>query len=170
MRGLVFTELTRKKDPVKLLTDVRDKLLGLKVIWVEHNNEDDAYIIFETLNSRGKDLEVVDLLKNLLFNKLRSGGNRKADTVRDQWNAMRAVIEAVGNPTLDVNRFILHWWLSQEEYVAQKKLFRAIKQKVRTKTQAQARLDSLSADVVQYRNALNPSSRTWSIDEVKVRA
>ena len=169
VRGLVVDEVKKRRDPVRWLTEVRDKVLGLKVIWVEHSNEDDAYIIFETLNSRGKDLEVVDLLKNLLFNKLRSGGNRQADTVRDQWNTMRGVIEAVGSPMLDVNRFILHWWLSQEDYVAQKKLFRAIKQKVSTKPQAQARLNSLCADVVQYRNALNPSSRTWVLAETNVQ-
>jgi hypothetical protein len=72
-----FTDTSKNQtaDPTEWLTHVRDKLLSLKVIWVEHSNEDDAYIIFETLNSRGKDLEVVDLLKNLIFNKLRSSSN-----------------------------------------------------------------------------------------------
>lgn len=80
IRRLVSGEVEKRtSNPVEWLAHVRDKLLNLLVIWVEHGSEDDAYIIFETLNSRGKDLEVVDLLKNLLFNKLRSQGNRQAD-------------------------------------------------------------------------------------------
>lgn len=52
---------------VRRLREVRDKLLGLKVIWIQLDSEEDAYVVFETLNSRGKDLEVVDLLKKALL-------------------------------------------------------------------------------------------------------
>ena len=43
------------------LRRIRDRMLSLRDDLVQLDNEDDAYIIFETLNSRGKDLEVVDL-------------------------------------------------------------------------------------------------------------
>lgn len=170
IRRLISSEVDKRTaNPTEWLTHVRDKLLSLRVIWVEHSNEDDAYIIFETLNSRGKDLEVVDLLKNLLFNKLRSSGNRQSDATRDTWNDMREVIESTGNTSLNVNRFILHWWLSQEPYIAERKLFRAIKGKVRTKPQARVRLKSLREDVDYYRYALDPGSRQWQIEEAAVR-
>jgi hypothetical protein len=170
LRKLVNDEVEKRHSaPANWLANVRDRLLSLRVIWVEHSNEDDAYIIFETLNSRGKDLEPVDLLKNLLFNRLRSRGNRRSDQVRDQWNAMRTVIEGTNNTLLDVNRFILHWWLSQEPYVAQKKLFRAIKAEIRTRAQARERLDSLRSDVIHYRSALDPSSHRWGPEEAKAR-
>lgn len=70
-----------RPQPETELRRIRDKVLGLRVIWIEHGNEDDAYVVFETLNSRGKDLEVVDLLKNHLLNKLRHGKNRTARPV-----------------------------------------------------------------------------------------
>lgn len=48
---------SRKPDLIKQkLLQIRDRLLSLRVIVVELDNEDDAYIIFETLNSRGKTL------------------------------------------------------------------------------------------------------------------
>ena len=62
----------RAKEPAKKkavrteLQKLRDRLLNLQVIIVELDNEDEAYIIFETLNTRGKDLAVQDLLKNHL--------------------------------------------------------------------------------------------------------
>lgn len=155
-----------QKNPVPWLTAVRDKLLGLRVIWVEHSDEDDAYVIFETLNSRGKDLEVADLLKNHLLNKLRGGGNSSADTIRTKWTSVRAELEAAGNRNaIDFNQFILHWWLSQEDYEAKRQLFRAIKGKVKTKTAAQARLNSLASDVKLYRAAVQPESRSWLKEE-----
>lgn len=170
IRDLVTGETENRAQPVKWLTNVRDRLLGLRVIWIEHGNEDDAYTIFETLNSRGKDLEVVDLLKNHLFSKLRSGGNAPADVVRSQWNDMRVVLESDGVlDRIDVNRFILHWWLSQEEYVAQRKLFKAIKEKIQTKPAAQRRLVSLGTDAPLYRAALEPDSRKWPMEEEEAK-
>ena len=106
------------------------------------SNEDDAYVIFETLNSRGKDLEVVDLLKNHLFNRLRGTGNAAGDTARTTWDRMRNELEASDTrKRIDPNRFILDWWLSQEDYVAERKLFPAVRKAVNSKPAAKARLE-----------------------------
>lgn len=146
------------------LRSIRDKVLGLRVIWVEHGNEDDAYIVFETLNTRGKDLEVVDLLKNYLLSKLRRGRNKDADQWRDAWNSMRNQISESG-ADLDANRYILHWWLSHEPYVAQRKLFTAIKQRVKSQNDAESRLVSLEENSPWYRSIFDPSSAQWPFEE-----
>lgn len=136
------------------------------MIWIEHGSEDDAYVIFETLNSRGKDLEVVDFLKNLLLNKLRGNGNPAADTARATWDKMRNEFEASDTRRrVDPNRFILHWWLSQEDYVAERKLFPAVKKKVKSRPIAKAQLESLARDAPLYRAAIDPSLRQWPIEE-----
>ncbi len=149
-----------------VLKRIRDRSLGLRVIWVEHGNEDDAYILFETLNTRGKDLEVVDLLKNYLLNKLRRK-NRAADNWRDIWNDMRTEIEG-SRIDLDINRYILHWWLSHEPYVAQKKLFRDIKKRVKAATDAEARLRSLKSNASWYRAIFDPQAFEWSFEEKEI--
>lgn len=146
------------------LRNARDKVLALRVIWVVHGNEDDAYTVFETLNSRGKDLEVVDLLKNHLLNKLRRGGNRSADPYRDRWNSVRADIEE-SDVRINFNRFLLHWWLSQESYVAQRKLFSAMKSVIQNRDHAAARLASLENDAPLYREVLDPWSLPWGNEE-----
>ncbi|WP_454131450.1 GmrSD restriction endonuclease domain-containing protein [Microbacterium lacticum] len=94
IRKRISEEVAKWQDPLDWLRDLRDRLLGLRVIWIEHSNEDDAYVIFETLNNRGKDLEVVDLLKNLLLNRLRGTGNSAADAARTTWDRMRNELEA----------------------------------------------------------------------------
>ena len=171
IRRLIRGEVDKRTaNPTEWLTHVRDKLLSLKVIWVEHGNEDDAYIIFETLNSRGKDLEVVDLLKNLLFNRLPAAQATASPTPLET-RGMKCVASSSlqGTPSLNINRFILHWWLSQEPYIAERKLFRAIKGNVRSRPLARARLRSLREDADYYRYALDPSSRQWQIEEADIR-
>lgn len=165
---LIGEEVEKRQDPLAWLIRLRDALLALRVIWIEHSDEDDAYVIFETLNSRGKDLEVVDLLKNHLLNRLRGTGNSAADTARTKWSKMRSSLEANDlNRRIDPNRFILHWWLSQEEYVAERKLFPSVKKTVKSKSMARARLDSLLRDAPLYRAAIEPSSRAWPIEEAE---
>jgi hypothetical protein len=149
----------KKAAAVAALKSMRDRLLALRVIWVEHGNEDDAYVVFETLNSRGKDLAVADLLKNHLLNRIRTK-NTSADAARDRWDAMRRRLDEA-NPPIDADRYIQHWWLSSEDYTAQRKLFKAIRTNVRTKDQAKARLDSICADAPLYRLIWEPGSAPW---------
>jgi len=162
--ALTIANVPSQADQIKTLRAMRDKLLGLRLIWIEHGNEDDAYVVFETLNSRGKNLEVVDLLKNHLLSILRRGSNPRADAARDQWTRIRLLIDE-SQAHIDVNRFILHWWLSQEPYVAQRKLFPAIKLSVRTQSQAGARMAALEADAPLYRAIYEPHYRHWGPEE-----
>jgi hypothetical protein len=53
----------KNKQIEQRLTKIRDAVLDLKVILVKLDDEDDAYIIFETLNTRGKDLSLADLVR-----------------------------------------------------------------------------------------------------------
>lgn len=170
IRSRIADEVGRRQNPLKWLRELRDRLLGLRVIWIEHSNEDDAYVIFETLNSRGKDLEVVDLLKNLLLNKLRGTGNPAADVARATWEKMRNEFEAGDNrKRIDPNRFILHWWLSQEDYVAERKLFPAVKKTIKSKSIAKTQLEALSRDAPLYRAVIEPSTREWAMEEDEAR-
>ena len=66
------------------LKTIRNRIFGLKLITVELDNEDDAYLVFETLNKRGKDLQVSHLLKNHLSRLLRPK-NKHVDDFKIDW-------------------------------------------------------------------------------------
>ena len=68
------------EDAVKWLNKVRDSVFDLNVILVTLDNEDDAYLIFETLNTRGKDLALADLLRNHFAKFLKPTSHSKAGT------------------------------------------------------------------------------------------
>jgi len=57
-----LSEDKRKAETRNRLIEIRDRVLRLKLIVVVLQNEEDAYLIFETLNTRGKDLTVSDLV------------------------------------------------------------------------------------------------------------
>lgn len=91
----------KAKAKQKKLEEIRDALLALQLITVELDNEDDAYLVFETLNTRGKDLGVADLVKNLLT-RLIKNKNKSVDVSKDKWTGLRQELES-SNAELDIN-------------------------------------------------------------------
>lgn len=155
IEGLEITTTTDASSEAALrLREIRDKILSLRVIWIQLDNEDDAYIVFETLNSRGKDLETVDLLKNHLLGKIRES-NGDIDTARVMWDKMRQhLVDDGGNAP--VNAFIHHWWLTRDKYVAERKVFSEIK---RSNLPGNSLLKDLQAKAEIYARIAEP--RQW---------
>jgi uncharacterized protein with ParB-like and HNH nuclease domain len=146
----------------KLLQRCRDRLLELRVIIVELDNEDDAYVIFETLNTRGKDLEPADLVKTLIT-RLIPPGSADVDPTKTRWNKMVRVIgESAAN--LDMSTYIHHFWLSREEYTSKKTLFKRIKNRI-VKAHAKAFLNDLETGVSIYRKIFEPDNFDWNKEE-----
>lgn len=144
---------------------IRDKLLDLKVIFIELDNEDDAYLIFETLNTRGKDLNSSDLIKNH-FTKLLKAYNSNVDSTKEKWAQIRENIEE-STADLDVDSYLLHFWLSKYDFVTQKKLFKEIKKHV-GKDEAKTFLEQLLMDSETYRSIHEPSYRDWKKEEANI--
>jgi hypothetical protein len=160
---------TKKKvDRIKKdLQALRDRLLALRVIIVLLDNEDDAYVIFETMNTRGKDLEPADLVKTLLT-RLLPAKSADVDATRTRWNQItRQIWESAAN--LDMSTYIHHFWLSREDYTSKKTLFKRVKASV-TKTNAKEFLDALESGVPLYRRIFEPESFDWQKEERGIRS
>lgn len=153
-------KLSLKIDKLK---ELRDSILNLNLIFVTLDNEDDAYLIFETLNTRGKDLALTDLVKNLFLKHMKARGD--VDHARLRWEKM---LETIYNSSSDISsdNFIYHFWASRYEAVPQKKLFSKIKKEV-TKTKAKDYLDYLSSDSNLYRSIHEPGFG-WDKNEIPV--
>ncbi|MEJ8644531.1 DUF262 domain-containing protein [Streptomyces sp. MS1.HAVA.3] len=103
----------RQVDRLKV---IRSNALKARVIQVELASEEDGFLVFETLNTRGTDLRLSDLVKNLL---IRGGSTETADrhTISERW---ARVIERVqhGYASMDVvDRFIWQSWNSRRTAV-----------------------------------------------------
>jgi uncharacterized protein with ParB-like and HNH nuclease domain len=168
--GIKQDKTLKKKDIEakvrEALTRIRDKVLTLKVIYIDLDNEDDAYVIFETLNTRGKDLTPSDLVKGHLT-KLLKPTNQKVDYTKDAWNSIVELIEG-SQADLSVTNFLHHYWLSCHEYVTVKKLYKDLKRKV-TKQNAKDFLDSLVRDARTYREIQETAYRKWDKNDQQIR-
>jgi len=146
----------------KRLSELRDQLLSLKMIVVEVADEEDAYIVFETLNARGKDLELADMVKNHLF-KLIGTAKKNVDPARITWSNIREEFDQ-SSARINVNTFLHHSWLSRNPYVAENKVFSEMRKEIR-KPDAKDFLQTLRAESVTYRSIKEPSSRTWTKEQ-----
>lgn len=149
------------------LTKIRDAVLDLKVILVKLDDEDDAYIIFETLNTRGKDLSLADLVKNHVSKHLKVK-SASVDQPKIKWEKLLETLEG-SSAGLDVDTFIHHFWLSRYDYLAAKRLFKVLKRRV-GKSDAKGFLDALVADASLYRAIHEKGFWKWSKQDRRIIA
>lgn len=161
----VSTEEKIEQKKQKLIL-FRDRLLNLKVIFVELDNEDDAYLIFETLNTRGKDLSPSDLVKNLLSRYIHPS-NQDVDYVKLKWNGIVKIIENAPGE-VSTNNFLHHYWLSKYEYTSQKKLFKLMRRRI-NRDNASSYLDDFDSSSKIYRYLFEPTYKEWNNQESEIR-
>ncbi|MFW5329678.1 DUF262 domain-containing protein [Hydrogenophaga sp. ZJX-1] len=144
----------------KWLEQARNKLLALKVISITLDNQDDAYLIFETLNTRGKDLTAADLAKNHFLRLLPSKG-KAIDRPKDHWIEIQSTLDEADRP-IQIKTFLHHYWLSKYSFTTEKQLFKAIKDEV-TALNVKDVMDELRSDAVLYRGITEPGGlELWS--------
>lgn len=149
------------------LLGLRQTILGLRLITVEVDNEDDATVIFQTLNSRGRDLATADLVKSHLFSHLRAD-NPANDSAREKWTNIRQSF-AASQADLPIDRFLLHSWLSRREYLAQADLGKTVRKTIR-RNDAMSYLEGLVLDARLYREINEPDFRAaWQREERPIR-
>lgn len=160
-----LTEDATQATLKKRLVGIRDALLDLKLITVRLEDEDDAYIIFETLNTRGKDLSLTDLVKNHLTKHLRSK-SASVDQAKVKWERVLETIQGA-SVDLSTDAFLHHHWLSKYDFLPVKRLFKTLKKSV-TKTKAKAFLDELVEDATIYRSIHETAFGKWTKQERRI--
>jgi len=135
------------------LIDLEDFLSKkLTVILVTVSDEADAFMLFETLNERGLELSILDLLKNHLFGKSRN----KIEIVKQKWLEM--------NTNLDEKtgvRFLRHFWVSKHGRIQAGRLFRDIRDRTGTLSAVVDLADDLSKSSFVYAALSGSSDPLW---------
>lgn len=113
------------EEKIDFLKTVRGNVLKARLIQVELKSEEDGFLIFETLNTRGADLKLSDLVKNLL---VRGGADNKKDrdAIATRWESLSESVQrgSLVNDVLD--RFIWQSWNSRRDAVKEPELFKKI--------------------------------------------
>jgi len=142
------TKEDNDNDAIIWLSKIRDTVFDLNIILVSLDNEDDAYLIFETLNTRGKDLALSDLLRNHFAKFIKPESGVDQSTLK--WGKVLDVIDSAPMP-LDPDTFIVHSWQSRYDFVTKAKTFPKVKQTINKKN-AKSHLDRFVSDAHQWRS------------------
>jgi len=128
----------------------------VKVIVLEVPSDADAYLIFETLNDRGADLTVADLLKNYLFGH----AGARLDAVRDGWMQVLGALEITSENAL-FTMFLRHYWSSRHGAVRERELYKGIKGNIATEAQVIEFVADLQRAAVLYAALVNSDHEYW---------
>ncbi|PWV57601.1 uncharacterized protein DUF1524 [Nocardiopsis sp. L17-MgMaSL7] len=147
-------EDVHKKTPneqIERLKVIRSNALKARLIQVELASEEDGFLVFETLNTRGSELRLSDLVKNLL---IRGGATDPKDrqTIADRWERLIDRVQLEHANTDSVDRFIWQSWNSRRTAVKEPELFKEISNMVRAEPAAHlSHLEELEKDSESYK-------------------
>lgn len=145
-----YNEVQDGKEKLGILEQYYETFtLRFKVLYMEATKLDEAFIIFETLNARGKDLETADLLKNYIFSKAKSDS---IDNAQKLWTDMIDNLNGV-----DTTSYIRHFWNSRHDLCREKELYRRIVNNTRTSDDASELLQNLAKYSSIYHDMTNPN-------------
>jgi len=114
-------------EQIALIRELKETIeSSVAMVAISVKSEDDAYMIFETLNDRGLKLSTPDLLLNFLMSKAGNDAERKE--IRNKWNGM---LSKMGGKNMDY--FFRHMWLSNYGDVKAHGLFREIRTHLESK-------------------------------------
>jgi uncharacterized protein with ParB-like and HNH nuclease domain len=153
---------------ISWLKEIRDKVLALKLVFIQLENEDDAYLIFETLNARGRDLRTSDLVKNLIL-KAKKSNNSKLDHPKESWNSITNRFVDIQDKRV-LESFILHYWISKFGHTTEKKLFSEIKRYVKDdEEKITILLEELNHYSKLYSKIVAPQNQKWKTEETSIK-
>jgi hypothetical protein len=128
---------------VPLIDTLRTKL---KLITIPVLSDEDANLFFESLNARGKELAISDLVKNWLYRETKD----QVDTAEQRWQQMEN--DLVRRP---LPEFIRHYWIAKKApkdspMVREKHLYRMITKAVGGQQAALDLITDLKTSAVDY--------------------
>ena len=158
-----FTEKVKSEilGPSKNITNliefiewISDNLLFVQIIATDDLS---AYLIFETLNDRGLDLSVTDLLKNYLFSMV---GDDDKKHVKNMWNDIIKSVQYKQFP-----KFLRHYWNAENRIVLEKDLYKTVKRSIQAPQKAFELLTRLYKTAPVYAALDNDLDPLWAGDK-----
>ncbi len=150
-----FNDSSGKEIIEFLVNVIASKLLFISI---EVTDTANAYLLFETLNARGLELSVTDLLKNYIFSLAKNENDQKL--LENRWMEISKFINLEEFPT-----FIRYYLNSRIAYTTEKNMYNILKDKIKTKQDAEKLLTELKNIAMLYVALKDPENDYW--DECK---
>jgi len=116
---------TEKASKIAYLRGIKQQILESEMIQVTVNSEDDAYDLFETLNSRSVSLSEVNMIKNRLFMSLSS--SLSDEELERRWTIVENNAGGPKRKPEEIQKFINYFWWSRYSKIPPKQIFRQLR-------------------------------------------
>lgn len=113
-------EVVLSLEYVDILKAIRDQILQTTFVSISTTDKEQANMIFEILNAKGKRLAEVDLIKNKIFEIL--DDTEPADFAEEKWQQIKKILND-GKETVGIETFYRHFWSSRYKKSAKNKLY-----------------------------------------------
>lgn len=158
-------KLGETANPIKWLAELTKYLdNSAYVVYFTVPDDANAFLIFETMNDRGLDLSIADLLKNYLLGR----AGEDLQTVLNLWTTAIASLSAYGGENL-FKVFLRHFWSSKYGLVREKDLYRKIQSRISTSANVMDFANQLVDNSNYYAAILSPEHEFWSEASAKAR-
>ncbi|QDV08321.1 hypothetical protein Poly30_38580 [Planctomycetes bacterium Poly30] len=127
---------------------------------IEVGNDLNAYRVLETLNARGVQLSVPDLIKNFLFSMIDRADELHEAELDELETSWAEITSSLGKN--EFPRFVRAEWNSRNVSASKFSLFKRIKREVVDRGSAHAYLNRLRSSVDVYAAIQEPTSELWN--------
>lgn len=151
-------ELKRKDLFGYIYTDNKILRVLLKLIFIviEIDNKTSPYLIFETLNARGVDLNISDLVKNHLLDKLKNN-NELSSLLSNEWSKL--------NRGISTNKFENIFQAYYKSSMNRKAILKEITKSTNTEDDIKNFVSQLSKYINTYKKLSDASDEHWSANK-----
>lgn len=156
----------------EMLKTIRDQILLCEVVAIYVDNTNQANKIFENINSKGKPLSQVDLVKNYIFNHI-GPSNADVDNIQEEWKKMKnkLISDELGSSNSSINFDVFFIDYIKAKYpklnVNNKNLYEKFRRNFRTKQKINDFCDLLYKDIDLYIKIINPKIDDYRRQEKK---
>ncbi len=155
------SDFINQLEYIDILKAIRDQVLNTTFVSISTKEREQANMIFEILNAKGKNLSSVDLIKNAIFAKV--SDVEPADFAEEKWKSIKAIINN-SDTGVGFVQFYRHFWISKYKKSSVAKLYDDFKSTIKPKNKERykAFLQEMESDAKLYVKIIAPKKEDFN--------
>lgn len=146
-----------KFSHIALLKAIRDQVLAATVIEIITEDKKEANRLFEILNSKGKGLSNIDMIKNKIFEELNTV--EPADFASEKWKNINNILNCC-NEGIGFATFLRHYFSSKYKSVSKANLYDKFKELIKI-PEYKDFLKDLEDNAIIYKKIVSPQRQDY---------
>ncbi|WP_409500014.1 DUF262 domain-containing protein [Mannheimia glucosida] len=155
-----------KNSQLEFLRAIFNQVMRFQTVYITVDNRENAQTIFETLNTKGKDLEPIDLIKNKIFEIL--SDEHPNDLAKEYWDKIKFNLNS-REEQVNLSEFFYHFWISKYEAIPNHKIYDSFMNSAieKNKDGITKFLRELLSASETYIQIISPQENDWKQQEEK---